>query len=320
MRSLALLAVLLASVSARAQPVGPARVLERYALLASESLRARKLRVDGGDLGVNAGRMVASSLTAPAARLVAATMRLGRDAVCGAAFAGEVRSDAASCPTAGPDGGAVFADPADTCGMPAILPACASGERLILEAGSARTLGAGTYGDLRIGGSGAVLDLTGGRYVFCSLRAIRGAELRVHAPTEIVVLDSLRIDGGATLGPAPDVVLGPSDLRVLVAGPSVRVGGGAEVSARLCAPAARVVLKKATWRGTAVARDIRAANTTIAAAYAEERQPCAQRSRLRQLFFGDLHVHTALSFDAYAFDVRTTPAQAYAFAQGASVA
>src|SRR5262245_27829308 len=132
MRSLALLAVLLVAISAHAQPVGPARILERYALLASESLRARKLRVDGGDLGVNAGRMVASNLTAPSARLVAARMRLGRDAVCNAAFAGEVRSDAASCPTAGPDGGSVVTAPADACGMPAIVPACASGEHLIL--------------------------------------------------------------------------------------------------------------------------------------------------------------------------------------------
>src|SRR4029453_1942384 len=105
MRSLALLAALLAPVSARAQPVGPARILERYALLASESLRARKLRVDGGDLGVNAGRMVASGLMAPSARLVAARMRLGRDAVCNAAFAGEVRRAAAGRPTAGADGG-----------------------------------------------------------------------------------------------------------------------------------------------------------------------------------------------------------------------
>ena len=32
--------------------------------------------------------------------------------------------------------------------------------------------------------------------------------------------------------------------------------------------------------------------------------------------FGDLHVHTALSLDAYQQDVRTMPADAYAFAQG----
>lgn len=49
----------------------------------------------------------------------------------------------------------------------------------------------------------------------------------------------------------------------------------------------------------------------------EARERCAQHDPLRRPFFGDLHVHTRLSFDAQAFEVRTTPAEAYAFAQGA---
>lgn len=51
----------------------------------------------------------------------------------------------------------------------------------------------------------------------------------------------------------------------------------------------------------------------------EARERCAQHDPLRRPFFGDLHVHTRLSFDAQAFDVRTTPTEAYAFAQGAPV-
>lgn len=51
----------------------------------------------------------------------------------------------------------------------------------------------------------------------------------------------------------------------------------------------------------------------------EERAPCADRSPLRNAYFGDLHVHTVYSFDASRYDVRTTPAQAYAFARGESV-
>ncbi len=53
--------------------------------------------------------------------------------------------------------------------------------------------------------------------------------------------------------------------------------------------------------------------------YVENRQPCAARSPLRRALFGDLHVHTSLSFDAYAFDVRVTPEQAYRFARGEEI-
>jgi uncharacterized protein DUF3604 len=47
--------------------------------------------------------------------------------------------------------------------------------------------------------------------------------------------------------------------------------------------------------------------------------PCVARNPLRSVYYGDLHVHTTYSFDAHAFDVQTTPQQAYAFARGAAV-
>ncbi len=52
---------------------------------------------------------------------------------------------------------------------------------------------------------------------------------------------------------------------------------------------------------------------------ADERMACADRNSLRNVYFGDLHVHTALSFDAYAFDVRNGPNEAYRFAIGEEV-
>lgn len=53
--------------------------------------------------------------------------------------------------------------------------------------------------------------------------------------------------------------------------------------------------------------------------YADPREPCADRDPLRKAFFGDLHVHTALSFDAWTYDVRATPADAYKFARGETI-
>lgn len=40
------------------------------------------------------------------------------------------------------------------------------------------------------------------------------------------------------------------------------------------------------------------------------------RSVLKNLYFGDLHVHTAYSMDGYSRETRATPADAYAFARG----
>jgi len=48
----------------------------------------------------------------------------------------------------------------------------------------------------------------------------------------------------------------------------------------------------------------------------DSREPCADVNPLREVYFGDLHVHTRYSFDAYLQDVRGTPEDAYAFARG----
>ena len=44
--------------------------------------------------------------------------------------------------------------------------------------------------------------------------------------------------------------------------------------------------------------------------------PCADNSPTRRAMFGDLHVHTSLSNDAWNFGVRTTPDDAYRYAFG----
>ena len=47
---------------------------------------------------------------------------------------------------------------------------------------------------------------------------------------------------------------------------------------------------------------------------------CADKQPLKKALFGDLHVHTTLSFDANAYGIRTTPADAYRFAKGEEIA
>ncbi len=51
----------------------------------------------------------------------------------------------------------------------------------------------------------------------------------------------------------------------------------------------------------------------------EEREPCRAYDPSRQPFFGDTHVHTALSFDAWVQGSRGRPDDAYRFAKGGEI-
>ena len=54
--------------------------------------------------------------------------------------------------------------------------------------------------------------------------------------------------------------------------------------------------------------------------YTGTAQVCSHQTPTRKALFGDLHVHTTYSFDAFAYGIQTTPADAYRFAKGESIA
>jgi hypothetical protein len=59
--------------------------------------------------------------------------------------------------------------------------------------------------------------------------------------------------------------------------------------------------------------------TSAAASRTELREPCDEHDPLRRPLFGDTHVHTAFSFDAWGQGTRNTPRDAYRFARGEAV-
>ena len=56
--------------------------------------------------------------------------------------------------------------------------------------------------------------------------------------------------------------------------------------------------------------------TNVSPQSAEARPP---RNPLRNAYFGDLHLHTGYSMDAFAFGTRTTPEDSYKYAMGETV-
>jgi len=85
-----------------------------------------------------------------------------------------------------------------------------------------------------------------------------------------------------------------------------------------------------TWTAIAAAGALAAggaamAQSSLKAPAAAAAKPKAASARLpgwnadRNAYFGDLHVHTYLSFDAYIFNVRATPDDAYRFAKGEAI-
>jgi len=75
----------------------------------------------------------------------------------------------------------------------------------------------------------------------------------------------------------------------------------------------------AAWLAVALAAAAGARAVELPFARTEEREPCAAYDPLRQPFFGDTHVHTTFSFDAWGQGTRAGPRDAYRFARGEAI-
>lgn len=71
-------------------------------------------------------------------------------------------------------------------------------------------------------------------------------------------------------------------------------------------------IKEATKEATKEAADVVSTGVSTEASTEE-------RNSLRNAYFGDTHIHTVLSFDAYLMGTRRTPSDAYDFAKGAAI-
>lgn len=78
-------------------------------------------------------------------------------------------------------------------------------------------------------------------------------------------------------------------------------------------------MKTAARLGAAVLGAALFATSAVAFERTEQREPCADHNPLRNPYFGDTHVHTTLSYDAWGQGTRNTPRDAYRFARGEAV-
>ncbi len=238
--------------------------LDTYALFAADALRARGLRVPAGDVGVNDGPLwVTDALSGPDTTVVADLVRVGRRSRCLGILADQVAEPTSGCAAVGDFAGPLVSDVAAACGFPSEPPACDPSNDVDVRHDETRTLPPGIYGDLRVAGGGAGkgrVVFEGGDYVFCGIRTSRKSELEFAAPATIFVEEDVTLGTSSTTGPASGE---PADVRLFVGGGSVRVARRAEVTARLCAPDARVSLTSGSEvTGSFVAKLIRADRIT----------------------------------------------------------
>jgi hypothetical protein len=264
---LACLLVLPAAVPLRA--AAQSRDLDTYVLFALKELRTKGLTLSSGDVGVNQpeGLLSASShgvIDAPQSQLVAEIVRMSARSRCALQFANVYRE--ACGPASAMEPLPIIADPVHACGFPSAFPACSTDPRKdqMVADGQRILLPPGTYGNVRVLGGGKLV-LSGGSYVFCSLRAGRNAQVLVQHAATVNVTGLVNLSNTVFFGPDASVVpsISARDIQLFANGSLVHFSGSADVHARLCAPSAVLRLTHGGHvEGTFVAGTIRTERIT----------------------------------------------------------
>jgi hypothetical protein len=243
---------------------GPSHDLSTYVLFGDHGIRARGFRIDHGDVGVNQGSITAhDAVDGPDSALAGDVVSVGGRSRCAELFfTTAVAHSAPSCGRGTSYVGPLVADLPAACGVPDEFPDCSDGPAVDVAAGDERTLAPGVYGDVDVGGAASRhgrLVLTGGRYVFCSLRTRRGAVLEADSAAQVFVAGDVRLGPRSSLGPA-------EDLEILTRGSRFAISRNAEVGARVCALDGTLhVTDGATLTGRFVAGQVIAGRIKLAA-------------------------------------------------------
>src|SRR5207245_121000 len=251
-----LLALLLTAVTTA--PAGAqSRDMDSYLLFALQGMRTKGLSVSSGNIGVNDPNGAISSahgvIDAPQSDVVAGMVRASVRSRCRRLYANTVPDAMPGCQPPG-DFRALalplMSDVLSECRYPSPFPdQCATASPVIVDLDSQRTLPPGTYGNVVVFSAGSRsgrLVLTGGDYLFCSLRTGRSARILFQGPSTVNIQNEVNLGASAYLGPDPDVSPLPSegDITLYVNGPaastrSARSSAAAATSGTLTAPGAR---------------------------------------------------------------------------------
>jgi cysteine-rich repeat protein len=247
-RALLIAAVLLPGVS-RAQPSSN---LNDYVVFAESSITTKGMTVADGDIGVNAsgGRLDAPkspAIDAPNSVVASDIVRIEGGSHCTTLYANTVISTGAFCGPGTPFTTPIIPSLATACGFPAVFPACDQANDVTVNAGEVRVLAPGVYGDARVKSgrfSGVLipgtLQLTGGSYVFCSLRASRGTRVVFQAPSQVDIAGKMNLGNDSFTGPDVGSGLVADDIVIYSNSGSAHIARFTDTVMRLCAPFARL--------------------------------------------------------------------------------